>query len=201
MPNFHKSRLPGKGVQAKLLNTEDDDVRLAKVDPVSEVIVMDTRIPEFSVGYRGFVIEQVLIDGGAGVNIVTRATCKKMGWMDWLPTPFLAQMADQRRVHPLGILKGIVLDIGGISFAMSFVVMGMEEANEEYNLLLGRPWLRQAKVRHNWELNQLTIRCGHRKVKVSLQEHRQLKSAVWSVIAETINMVEGLEEDEEEKFL
>lgn len=140
----------------------------------------------------------MLIDGGAGVNIVTRATCERMGWLDWLPAPFLVRMADQRRVRPLGILNGIVLDVGGIPFAMSFVVMGMEEANDEYNLLLGRPWLRQAKVRHNWEHNRLTIRRGRKKVKVSLREHRQLSSAVWPVIAETVNMVEGLADEEEE---
>ena len=56
-------------------------------------------------------------------------------------------------------------------------------------------------MRHNWELNQLTIFRGSRKVKVALRERRQLNSAVWSVIAETMNMMEGFEDDEEEQFL
>ena len=85
-----------------------------------------------------------LIDGGAGVNIVTKTTCERFGWLDWLPVPFLVRMADQRRVRPLGILRNLVLSIGAISFAMAFVVMNMEDAEEEYSMLLGRPWLRQA---------------------------------------------------------
>ena len=83
------------------------------------------------------VIENVLIDGGAGVNIVTKATDEKFGWQDWLLVPFLVCMADQRRcVRPLGILRNIVLDIGGISFSMPFVVLSMEDTLEEYNMLL-----------------------------------------------------------------
>ena len=139
VPNFHKALLPSLGPQTKSPQQAEDVVSLEQVEPVLDVPVTYTRIPEISVGHRGVVIPQVLIDGGARVNIVTRATCEKMGWLDWLPAQFLVRMADQRRVRPLGILQGIVLDIGGISFVMSFVVMGMEEANEEYNLLLGRP--------------------------------------------------------------
>lgn len=129
MPNFNKALLPGKESM--------EEVKVAQADPIREAAITDTHIPEISVGYHGLVIEHVLIDEGAGINIITRDTCEIMGRMDWLPVPFLVRMVDQRRVHPLGILKGIVLDIGGISFAMSFVIIGMEEANEEYNLLLG----------------------------------------------------------------
>lgn len=53
---------------------------------------------------------------------------------------------------------------------MSFVVMGMEETVEEYNKLLGWPWLQQAKVRHYLEANHLSIYRGHWKVKISLRK-------------------------------
>lgn len=56
--------------------------------------VRDTRIPKISVLYRGIWIDNVLVDGGTGVNIVTKATCEKFGWMDWLSVPFLVCMAD-----------------------------------------------------------------------------------------------------------
>ena len=159
---------------------------------------MDTRIPKIAIQYRGMVIENVLIDGGAGVNIVTKTNCEKFGWQDWLLVPFLVRMADQWRVRPLGILRNIFLDIGGISFSMAFVVLSMEDTLEEYNIILGRPWLRQAKVRHDWAANQLTIRRGRRKVKIPLKEKARLNNAVWPAIAETVNMTEGLDEDEEE---
>ena len=201
VPNFHKALLPTGQEPKRGPGQVLEDTQVAQVDPVPEGPVTDTRIPKISVNYRGLVIDNVLIDGGAGVNIVTKATCEKFGWLDWRPVPFLVRMADQRRVRPLGILRDIVLDVGGISFAMAFVVMGMEDTAEEYSMLLGRPWLRQAKVRHNWEANQLSIRRGRRKVKIPLREKKRLNNAVWPVIAETVNMLEGLEDDEEEQFL
>lgn len=54
--------------------------------------VTDRRIPKISVLYRGIGIDNVLIEGKAGVNIVTKATCEKFGWMDWLSMPFLVCM-------------------------------------------------------------------------------------------------------------
>lgn len=68
-------------------------------------------------------------------------------------------------------------------------------------MLLGRPWLRQAKVRHNWEANQLSIHRGRQKVQNSLRKKERLNSAIWPLVAETVNIMEGLEDDKEEKFL
>lgn len=111
-------------------------------------------------------------------------------------------MADQQCMRPLGILQSIVLDIGGISFSMAFVVLSMEDTLEEYSMLLGRPWLWQAKVRHDWDANRLTTRRGRCKVKISLKEKARLNSAVWHVVVvETVNMTEGLDDEEEEQFL
>ena len=149
VPNFHKALLTaGEGVTAAGVKSAAP-VSITQRDPVPESPITDTRVPEISVEYRGIQIDNVLIDGGAGVNIVTKTTCERFGWLDWLPVPFLVRMADQRRVRALGILRNLVLSIGGISFAMAFVVMNMEDAEEEYSMLLGRPWLRQARVHHN----------------------------------------------------
>ena len=135
----------GEGVTAAEVKSAAP-VSITQGDPVPESPITDTRVPEISVEYRGIRIDNVLIDGGAGVNIVTKTTCERFGWLDWLPVPFLVLMADQRRVRPLGILRNLVLSIGGISFEMVFVVMNMEDAEEEYSMLLGRPWLRPPQL-------------------------------------------------------
>lgn len=68
------------------------------------------------------------------------------------------------RSQPEGLLRGVVIDISGLTFAVSLVVLNVLEADEDYNIILGRPWLRQAKVKHNWDSHQLTARKGRRKV-------------------------------------
>ena len=202
VPNFHKALItPVAEGSTPLPIQEGNSIQAAHLDAVAAVPVIDVRIPEITVEYKGVSIDQVLIDGGAGVNITTEATCRRMGWLDWEPAPFLVRMADQRRVRPLGLLKGVVIDVAGIQFVMSFVVLCMEDSIAEYNLLLGRPWLRQAKVRHNWEHNVMSIRRGRRKVKFPLRERKHLTAAAWPVVAETVNMAEGLDDDEETQFL
>ena len=56
-------------------------------------------------------------------------------------------------------------------------------------------------MKHNWDSNQLTIWKGCKKVLISLGTCWQRPHVAWLVIAETVNMVKGLEDDEEELFL
>ena len=55
-------------------------------------------------------------------------------------------MANQQRVRPLDIIRSILLEIATIKFLVPLVVLNMENAGEEYCLLLGKPWLLQARV-------------------------------------------------------
>ena len=135
--------------------------------------ITDVRIPELAIRYHGTCIDKVLLDGGAGVNIITQSACERYGLKDWEPAPFLVRMADQRRVQPVGLLKGIVIDVARLTFAVSLVVLNIADAAKDYNIILGRPWLRQAKIKHNWDSNQLTMWKGRRKVRIHLGNCRQ----------------------------
>ena len=66
-------------------------------------------------------------------------------------------MADQRKVQPLGIVKGHILKIAGLKYEISFIVLKLEESNYQYPMILGRPWLRAAKVKQDWGSNKLII--------------------------------------------
>lgn len=94
-----------------------------------------------------------------------------------------------------------MIDISGLTFAVALVVLNVPEADEDYNIILGKPWLCQAKVKDNWDSHQLTVRKGRRKVWISLGSCRQRAQVAWPIIAENVNMVEGLKDDEEEQFL
>ena len=56
-------------------------------------------------------------------------------------------MAGQRRIQPLGILKGQEICIWGLKFSVTFVILRMEEKGNGYSMLLGRPWLRATRVK------------------------------------------------------
>ncbi|RYA84596.1 hypothetical protein DD594_25975, partial [Enterobacter cloacae complex sp. 4DZ1-17B1] len=127
VPNFHNALLRQSATELRdvafgKVESEEDDSALLPTNRI-----MDTRIPELSVRYHGTYIDKVLLDGGVGVNIITQAACERFGPSDWEPAPFVVLMEDHRRVQRVGLLRGIVLDVAGLSFVVSLVVLNIED--------------------------------------------------------------------------
>lgn len=66
-------------------------------------------------------------------------------------------MADQQCVQPMGIFKNLPIRISSLEFLIIARVLRMEGLNNEYSMLLGRPWLQQFKVHHDWNTNLLSL--------------------------------------------
>ncbi len=58
--------------------------------------------------------------------------------------------------RPLGIIKNLKIQIHGISYVATFIVLQNSVVNSSYSMLLERPWLRNAKVKHDWGNNVIT---------------------------------------------
>ena len=68
-------------------------------------------------------------------------------------------------------------------------------------MIMGRPWLRAAKVKQDWGADEIVIRKGKKKVKLQMTSKKILPNEFKPMLVETINMVPKLLEDEEEEFL
>ncbi|KAH7287121.1 hypothetical protein KP509_32G039000 [Ceratopteris richardii] len=79
---------------------------------------------------------------------------------------FTITLADQRKVKPLGVVEKVTMTIQGCSFELEFVVISLPEESS-FPLLLGRPWLRQARALQDWGKNLLWV-------KTSRDNHIQL---------------------------
>jgi hypothetical protein len=73
-------------------------------------------------------------------------------------------MADFSFNKPLGIIPNIRIRIHGISYIVTFVVMNNKVVDPTYSMLLGHPWLRDAKVIYDWGTDMVTIK-GNKTVK------------------------------------
>jgi hypothetical protein len=51
--------------------------------------------------------------------------------------------------RPLGIIRNSKIHIHGIPYIATFIVLKNNAADFNYYMLLGRPWLRDAKVAHD----------------------------------------------------
>ena len=162
---------------------------------------VDTTVAGVAVQIRGQTVPRVLLDGGSGVNIISEIMAKELGITEMQPAPFAVKMADQRRVRPLGIVRQEEINIEGCTFPVTFIVLRMEQMAGAYKMLLGRPWLRHGKIKQNWQTDEITIRKGKKKIRISVKPTNRVRQTDRLLYAEGLNLLEGIEEDEEERIL
>jgi hypothetical protein len=118
----------------------------------------DKEMPMIAVWTKNRRIPNVLLDGGSGVNIITDTLMGELRIEKQLEVaPFTIKMADQRKVMPLGIIKNLKINIGGLTFWITVTVIKMENQDNSYSILFGRPWLKQARPKHDWGRSQLIL--------------------------------------------
>ena len=127
-------------------------------------ISVDPGAPTVDVMIDGALIEGAQVDSGSSVNLMNVDTMEELGLTNMTSTPIILRMADQSRVVPLGILKGIITNIGGLRFKINYIVFKVSESISTYPILLGRPWLKSARVKDDWGKGTLTIGRGRNKV-------------------------------------
>ncbi len=118
-------------------------VTIMKIKDFDEtMLVVQVRVGKFGVW-------NVLLDGGSGVDIISKNLGKKLELKRLQPIPFVVKMADQKKVQPLGLIKNLKIDLVGYVCKISVIVLNRENGIEAYSMLLGRPWLKQVKMHHN----------------------------------------------------
>ncbi len=66
-------------------------------------------------------------------------------------------MAYQTITKPLGLIKDLKIFVYGIPYIATFNVINSNVLYSSYSMLLGCPWLKNAKVSHDWGTNIVTI--------------------------------------------
>ena len=92
--------------------------------------------PTIKVILQGEEIPGCIIDGGSGVNVISKAICNRMGLTDWEACPFWLRIVDTKSIRPLGLLRKLKIVIGEHTFEISDVVLALD-APGAYPLLLG----------------------------------------------------------------
>jgi len=104
------------------------------------------------------IVEDVMLDGGASVNIITKNFKTKLGLPKPRLVPYHFRMVDQNMTRPLGIIRNLKIHIHGIPYVATFIILQNNVVDSSYSMLLGRPWLRNAKVTHDWGNNVIIFK-------------------------------------------
>jgi hypothetical protein len=110
-------------------------------------------------------IEDVFLNGGSKVNIITNKLRVQLGLSKPKPTPYNLHTVDQTMAKPLGLIKDLKILAHGILYAITFIMVQSSVLDSIYFMLLGHPWLKDAKVSHNWGNNTITIQ-GSGTIKI-----------------------------------
>jgi len=116
-------------------------------------------------------IEDVLLDGGFGVNIITKQLKLRLGLPKHKLAPYNLRRADQTTTKLVGLIKNLRIYVHDIFYITTFIIFQNNVVDSSYSMLLGRPWLRDVKVAHDRGSNNKGMR-----------QFEQLQSlSVWEV--------------------
>ena len=123
--------------------------------PTTEELIAATEaidkhiMPVISISIGKNIVDDVLLDGGSGVNIITEEERRKLGLPKPSPAPFNLKMANGTIAKPTGLLRDVKIHIHGIPNIVTLTIIDCQISKSDYSMLLGRPWLRNAKVIHD----------------------------------------------------
>jgi hypothetical protein len=63
--------------------------------------------------------------------------------------PYNLRMENQTTTKPVGLIKDLKIYVYGIPYIITFIIFQNTVVDSSYSMLLGRPWLRDAKVAHD----------------------------------------------------
>jgi hypothetical protein len=101
--------------------------------------------------------KDMLLDGGSRVNVIIKQLRLRLGLRKPKPEPYNLRMVDQTTTKLEGLIRDLKIYVHGILYITTFIVFQNSVVDFSYSMLLGRPWLRDAKVAHDWGSNTITI--------------------------------------------
>jgi len=73
------------------------------------------------------------------------------------PAPYNLKMANQTTIKPMGLIKDLKIHVHDIPYITTFIILQNSVVDFNYSMLLGRPWLKDVKMAHDWGNNIITI--------------------------------------------
>ncbi len=102
-------------------------------------------------------IEDVLLDGGSRVYIITKQLRLRLGLPKLKFAPYNLRMANQTTTKFVGLIRDLKIYVHDIPYIITFIILQDNVVDFSYSMLLGRPWLKDVKVAHDWGSNIITI--------------------------------------------
>nr|GFA83127.1 reverse transcriptase domain-containing protein [Tanacetum cinerariifolium] len=111
---------------------------------------------------------KALADLGASINLMPLYVWKKLGLPDLIPTRMTLELANRAICTPDGIARDVFVPVGKFTFLADFVVVDYE-SDPRVPLILGRPFLRTARVIINVHSEEMIRRDGDERLTLNMK--------------------------------
>ena len=111
-----------------------------------------------------------ILDTGAGISIATKSVWEKWGKLALRKTRVQLQLADGKLAKPLGMLENVTVESCGIKYEHTFAIVDFG-TDPNYEVILGRPFMRQLMIIQDWGYNYLYLRHDGVTTRVNLFTH------------------------------
>ncbi|XP_027341719.1 uncharacterized protein LOC113854728 [Abrus precatorius] len=112
---------------------------------------------------------KALLDLGASINLMSLSMLKRIGELEIKPTRMTLQVVDRSMKYLYGVAKDDLVKVDKFVFPIDFFIMDMEE-DMEVPLILGRPFMKTAKVIINVDDRKLKVRFHDEEVNFNVFE-------------------------------
>jgi hypothetical protein len=112
-------------------------------------VVIDNHMAVIQVHIGKNTIEDVLLNGGSGIDIITKQLGLRLGLPKPKPTPYNLRMENQTTTKSVGLIRDLKIYVHDIPYITTFIVFQNSVVDSSYSMLMGRPWLRDVKVAHD----------------------------------------------------
>jgi len=85
--------------------------------------------------------------------------------------PYNLKMVDQITIKPVGLIIDTKIYVHGIPYITTFIILHNSVVDSSYAMLLGRPWLKDVKVAHDWGSNIVTIQGNGTVRTITITKH------------------------------
>ena len=106
---------------------------------IAAIEAIDKHMPVISICIAKNVVDDVLLDGGSGVNVITEEERRRLGLLKPSPAPFNLKMANGTIAKPTGLLRDVKIHIHGIPYIVTLIVIDCQTIKSDYSMLLSRP--------------------------------------------------------------
>ena len=119
------------------------------------------------------IFDQALCDLGARVNIMAKVTFEELGYPALSPTIMCVQLADSTIRCPERIVENLLVRVKYTFILADFVVLHME-GDLGIPLILGWPFLRDAKARIDVGMEKISLRIMGKNMEFRFQNKKEL---------------------------